>query len=99
MSANAQVAPAVLGVNLLATARAREKGKPLPASSGSSLIDDTVLEGGFRYGETTSIAGLNGTGKTLVGALLSVLGHPCTLTSLGSHNPFNEHNSSVTSVT
>ena len=37
------------------------------ASSGSFAIDDFALEGGYRYGEITSIAGPKGTGKTLLG--------------------------------
>ncbi len=38
-----------------------------PASSGSFAIDTSALEGGYRYGEITSIAGPKGTGKTLLG--------------------------------
>ena len=71
MSEIARAAPPILGTNLLAVARVREKEKPLPASSGSALIDESALEGGFNYGEITSLAGTSGTGKTLVGGAAS----------------------------
>ena len=61
-----EVAPALLGSTLLAAAETHEKLRPAPASSGSAVIDDMALEGGFRYGEITAIAGATGTGKTLV---------------------------------
>ncbi|KAL8996601.1 MAG: hypothetical protein Q9169_003940 [Polycauliona sp. 2 TL-2023] len=38
-------------------------------SSGLDTIDTETLDGGFRYGEITAIAGANGTGKTLNGQL------------------------------
>ncbi len=68
MSENSLAAPAILGDKLLAAAIAYEKLRPLPASSGCALIDETALSGGFRYGEITSMAGASGTGKTLVGS-------------------------------
>ena len=69
MSTTPDAAPPLLGSNLLASAQAHEKTRPQPASSGSATIDQDALEGGFRYGEISSIAGASGTGKTLVGAL------------------------------
>lgn len=66
MSATDQPAPGILGSTLLATALAREKLRPAPASSGCAAVDGAALEGGFRYGEITSIAGASGMGKTLV---------------------------------
>lgn len=67
MSDLSQAAPPMLGSILLASAKAHEKSRPLPASSGSATIDQEALDGGFRYGEITAIAGASGTGKTLVG--------------------------------
>ena len=67
MSDPSQPALPMLASNLLASARAHEKARPLPASSGSATIDQNALNGGFRYGEITSLAGASGTGKTLVG--------------------------------
>lgn len=67
MTESPQAAPPLLGSSLLASAKAHEKARPLPASSGSATIDQNALDGGFRYGEITSIAGASGTGKTLVG--------------------------------
>ena len=67
MSAFSQAAPPLLGSNLLVSAQVHESAGPLPANSGSATIDQNALEGGFRYGEITSIAGASGTGKTLVG--------------------------------
>ena len=66
MSYPSQAAPPLLGSILLASAQAHEKARPKPASSGSATIDQNALDGGFRYGEITSIAGASGTGKTLV---------------------------------
>ena len=62
-------APVQLGSNLLAAARAHDNSRPAPVSSGSAVIDEQALDGGFRHGEITSIAGNSGTGKTLVGAI------------------------------
>ena len=62
-----QAAPPILASNLLAAARAHIEATPAPVSSGSVVIDNQALSGGFRYGEITSIAGVRGTGKTLVG--------------------------------
>lgn len=67
MSVTSQAALALLGSSLLVSAHAHESARPSPASSGSAIIDENALEGGFRYGEITSIAGASGTGKTVVG--------------------------------
>lgn len=67
MSISSQAAPPLLGSSLLVSAQAHESARPSPASSGSAIIDQNALEGGFRYGEITSIAGASGTGKTVVG--------------------------------
>ena len=61
-----EAARPILGHHLLATARRSSQQKLKPASSGSAVIDEKTLEGLFRYGEITSIAGASGTGKTLV---------------------------------
>lgn len=67
MSVSSQAAQPLLGSSLLVSAQAHESARPSPASAGSATIDQNALEGGFRYGEITSIAGASGTGKTLVG--------------------------------
>ena len=61
----------ILGSNLLTAAVEHERLKPKPASSGSLGIDIDALDGGFRYGEITSVAGASGMGKTLVKLRLS----------------------------
>lgn len=70
MSETPEAAPVLLGSNLLTAARVHEHRRPEPASSGSVVIDENALDGGFRYGEITSIAGTNGMGKTLVGLMI-----------------------------
>lgn len=67
MAESAEAASPILASNLLAAAKAHAHATPAPASSGSAVIDEQALCGGFRYGEITSIAGISGTGKTLVG--------------------------------
>lgn len=62
-----QAAPGLLASTLLAAAEAHMKTRPSSASSGLNILDDLALQGGFRYGEVTSIAGTSGSGKTLVG--------------------------------
>ena len=62
-----EAAPAQLASVLLAAALSKDKSRPTPASSGLDGIDSLVLDGGFRYGEITSIAGASGMGKSLVG--------------------------------
>ena len=62
----ADAAPAQLASALLEAALSRKESTPTPASSGLDEIDSVALHGGFRYGEVTSIAGVSGTGKTLV---------------------------------
>ena len=59
-------APPTLGSALLTLAEARQTRVPTPARSGAAAIDELALEGGFRYGEITALAGASGTGKTLL---------------------------------
>ncbi len=70
MSENHEAAPGFPASSVIALAQAHEYLKPAPASSGSTILDQAALEGGFRYGEITSIAGASGMGKTLVGSRL-----------------------------
>ncbi|KAL8639598.1 MAG: hypothetical protein Q9228_003380 [Teloschistes exilis] len=58
-------APPLSGSTLLANEEKHESSRPAPASCGNWAIDTGALDGGFRYGEITSIAGAKGTGKTL----------------------------------
>ncbi|KAL9581339.1 MAG: hypothetical protein Q9212_003960 [Teloschistes hypoglaucus] len=58
-------APPLSGSTLLANEERHESSRPAPASCGNGAIDRGALDGGFRYGEITSIAGAKGTGKTL----------------------------------
>ncbi|KAI4116026.1 MAG: hypothetical protein LQ345_003488 [Seirophora villosa] len=64
MSSFHEAAPALLGSALLRNEEKHESLQPTPASCGSCDVDVGALEGGFRYGEVTAIAGANGTGKT-----------------------------------
>lgn len=66
MDTENQAAPAILASTLLAAAETHEKSRPPPASSGLLAIDELALDGGFRYGEITSIAGAGDVGKTAV---------------------------------
>lgn len=66
MSSHDEAAPAQLGSHLLAVEESHERATPASTSSGNQTIDRIVLDGGFRYGEITSIAGPTGTGKTMV---------------------------------
>lgn len=59
-------APALLGSTLLANEEKLDLSRPSPLSSGLDTLDREALDGGFRYGEITAVAGANGTGKTLV---------------------------------
>lgn len=61
-----QAAPGLLGSTLYAAAKTKATLLRPPASSGCTGIDEVALDGGFRYGEITSIAGARGTGKTTV---------------------------------
>ena len=70
MADDHEVASGVLASKLLSLAQAHEKRKPAPASCGSAALDQAALDGGFRYGEITSITGATGMGKTLVGVYL-----------------------------
>lgn len=72
-SGAAEAAPGQLASVLLEAALLKKRSTPAPASSGLDKIDSAVLHGGFRYGEITSIAGVSGIGKTLVGPLLSLI--------------------------
>ena len=67
MANSTEAALPLLGHHVLAAARKTNITKPKPASSGSAVIDEKALLGGFRHGEITSVAGGSGTGKTLVG--------------------------------
>lgn len=73
MSEDSLVALPSLASAILMTAEAEESSLRAPVSCGLATIDDLVLDGGFRYGEITSIAGATATGKTLVGSSLSNL--------------------------
>lgn len=66
MNGIAEAAPALLGSTLLANEEKHECTKPASASAGNRSVDGAVLNGGFRYGEITSVAGAIGTGKTTV---------------------------------
>ncbi|KAL8784082.1 MAG: hypothetical protein Q9195_009191 [Heterodermia aff. obscurata] len=66
MEAQLQAPTPLLGSSLHSAALSRVIHIPERLSSGSASIDDQALEGGFRYGEITSIAGAHGTGKTTV---------------------------------
>ncbi|KAL8659467.1 MAG: hypothetical protein Q9226_000426 [Calogaya cf. arnoldii] len=59
-------APALLGSTLLVNEEKLDASKPSPLSSGLDTLDREALDGGFRYGEITSVAGASGTGKTLL---------------------------------
>ncbi|KAL8772982.1 MAG: hypothetical protein Q9209_002002 [Squamulea sp. 1 TL-2023] len=66
MEISQDAAPPLLGSTLLASELKLDISRPCPVSSGNDTIDKAVLDGGFRYGEITSVAGANGTGKTLL---------------------------------
>ena len=59
-------APGILGSTLLSNDVKHLKTMPAPASAGCAAIDTLALDGGFRYGEITSIAGAKGMGNSLV---------------------------------
>lgn len=59
-------APALLGSTLLANEEMLDMLRPSPLSSGLDTLDREALDGGFKYGEITAVAGASGTGKTLV---------------------------------
>lgn len=61
-----QPAPPLLASTLLALEETRDRLRLPPASTGLASLDELALDGGFRYGEITSIAGTSGMGKTLV---------------------------------
>lgn len=66
MSETSQAVPPILASALLMTAEAEERSLRAPLSCGLATIDNLVLDGGFRHGEITSVAGATATGKTLV---------------------------------
>ncbi|KAI4233194.1 MAG: hypothetical protein LQ349_004554 [Xanthoria aureola] len=59
-------APPLLGSTLLANEERLDMLRPSPLSSGLDTLDREALDGGFRYGEITAVAGASGTGKTLL---------------------------------
>lgn len=61
-----QPALALLGSTLLANEERLDMLRPSFLSSGLDTLDREALDGGFRYGEITAVAGASGTGKTLV---------------------------------
>lgn len=61
-----QPALPLLASTVLALEETRERLRLPPASTGLASLDELALDGGFRYGEITSIAGASGMGKTLV---------------------------------
>lgn len=65
--------PALLGSTLLANEEKHESLRPTAASCGNEAIDREALDGGFRYGEITCIAGVPKTGKTLVSRFLDAI--------------------------
>ncbi|KAL2043233.1 hypothetical protein N7G274_004293 [Stereocaulon virgatum] len=94
MSEPTQAAPPLLASNLLAAAKVHESSRPAPASSGSAVIDEEALSGGFIYGEITSIAGANGPCKTLLAyhatashLLKDSLGEVAFIDTTGSFSP------------
>ena len=54
-----------LGSDLLRAVKSQEQGFP-PASCGVPLLDKVALDGGFRYGELSSVAGDDSSGKGLL---------------------------------
>ncbi|KAL8683111.1 MAG: hypothetical protein Q9186_000925 [Xanthomendoza sp. 1 TL-2023] len=74
---HAAAAPPLLGSTLLAIAEKQALLQPSPASSGNHAIDTEALDGGYRYGEITCIAGASGTGKTLL-AFQAIASHLIT---------------------
>lgn len=69
MSKTSHTVTPILASALLVTAEADKRLTNEPLSCGLARIDDLVLDGGFCYGEVTSIAGATATGKTLVCSL------------------------------
>ncbi|KAL8825762.1 MAG: hypothetical protein Q9170_007669 [Blastenia crenularia] len=72
-----EVAPALLGSTLLINEETYEASALALASSGNLSIDREALDGGFRYGEITTIAGGTGTGKTTL-AYQAIVSHLVT---------------------
>ncbi|KAL9124471.1 MAG: hypothetical protein Q9217_006198 [Psora testacea] len=94
MTEGTQAAPSLLGSTLLTLAEAHANQRPSPASSGLAVIDECVLDGGFRYGEITSLAGAASTGKTLLAyhaaashLLAHASGEVAFIDSTGSFSP------------
>ncbi|MCJ1398170.1 hypothetical protein MMC11_001367 [Xylographa trunciseda] len=89
----AEPAQPILGSTLLAAALSKTKPELAPASTGCPTLD-AALHGGFRYGEITSLAGVSGTGKTLISlhAVTSYLieqpvGEAAIIDTTGSFSP------------
>ena len=55
-----------LGSSMYARASQTPQATEMLAPTGCRAIDDAALDGGFRFGEITMIAGSSGSGKTLV---------------------------------
>ncbi|KAL8714169.1 MAG: hypothetical protein Q9220_001898 [cf. Caloplaca sp. 1 TL-2023] len=70
-----EAAPVTLGSVLLANEESLVRSGPSPVGVGNHVIDTEAMDGGFRYGEVTSIAGASGTGKTEV-ALIATTDPP-----------------------
>lgn len=66
IESDARIAPGILGCILLSNDLKHLKTRPAPASSGCTALDTLALDGGFRYGEITSIASAKSMGKSLV---------------------------------
>ena len=56
----------VLASSMLANALLNDNSGSRVIKSGCQAIDQGALNGGFRHGEITAIAGCSGTGKTTV---------------------------------
>lgn len=76
---DAKPAPPLLASTLLALEETCDRLRLPPASTGLASLDELALDGGFRYGEITSIAGASGMGKTLVCYCIS---HPAAFACL-----------------
>ena len=66
----------VPGASLLPAALSYKQSPGL-ARSGCTTIDELALQGGFRYGEMTVMAGASGTGKTTVSRLRESVIYVC----------------------
>lgn len=78
-----QAALGTVASTLLKAAEAHEKTRSVPVGTGLASVDHRALNGGFRHGEITSIAGASGTGKTLVRFILGVTYEEFTILVIG----------------